>query len=87
MVFIICNCQVASQHSESPLFPSHVIRKINAAILTPSKECIYAHKKQIRDMSFHPVEHNLLASVGLDKCINLISLSSNNVVSSIEGNK
>lgn len=37
-------------------------------------------------MTFHPIEHNLLASVSLDKCINLIDLMSNTVVSSIEGN-
>lgn len=58
---------------------------MNAAILETSKESIFAHKKQIRDMSFHPFEHNVLASVGLDKCINLIDVTSNNVVSSIEG--
>lgn len=58
---------------------------MNASILELSKECIYAHKKQIRDMVFHPVEHNLLASVGLDKCINLSDVISNMVVSSVEG--
>lgn len=80
------NYQVVSQNTESPLFNnSHAIRKINASILEPSKECIYAHKKQIRDIVFHPVEHNLLASVGLDKCINLSDILSNIVVSSVEG--
>lgn len=59
---------------------------MNASILESSKECIYAHKKQIRDMTFHPIEHNLLASVSLDKCINLTDLTSNTVVSSVEGN-
>lgn len=76
-----------SQHSESPLFSSsHVIRKLNATLLEPTKECIYAHKKQIRDLTFHPLEHNLLASVSLDKCISLTDLVSNTVVSSVEGN-
>lgn len=37
-------------------------------------------------MMFHPNEHNLLASVSLDKCINLTDLTSNTVVSSVEGN-
>lgn len=74
-----------SQHSESPLFNAHVIRKVNALVLEPSKECIYAHKKQIRDMTFHPTENNLLASVSLDKCINLSDIISNMVISSVEG--
>uniref|UniRef100_A0A2S2PGK9 RING-type E3 ubiquitin transferase n=1 Tax=Schizaphis graminum TaxID=13262 RepID=A0A2S2PGK9_SCHGA len=75
---------VVSQHSDTTLFKSHVIRKMNGAILEPSKECIFAHKKQIRDMAFHPIEHNLLASVGLDKTINLTDLSVNTVVSSVD---
>lgn len=74
-----------SQHSESPIFNSHIIRKVNALVLEPSKECIYAHKKQIRDMTFHPIENNLLASVGLDKFIHLSDIVSNMVVSSVEG--
>jgi len=36
-------------------------------------------------MVFHPVEQNVLASVGLDKCVNLIDFTSNIIVSSIEG--
>lgn len=79
--------QAVSQNSESQLFnKSHVIRKVNASILEISRECIYAHKKQIRDMAFHPVEHNLLASVGLDKCVNLSDMMANIVVASLEGN-
>jgi len=73
--------------SEFPLFNnSHVIRKLNGSIQELSKECIFAHKKQIRDMAFHPLEHNLLASVSLDKCINLTDVTCNQVVSSIDGN-
>jgi len=75
---------VVSQHSDTTLFKSHVIRKMNGAILEPSKECIFAHKKQIRDMAFHPIEHNVLASVSLDKTINLTDLSVNTVVASID---
>lgn len=75
-----------SQHSESPLFNSHVIRKLNGSILEASKECIFAHKKQIRDMAFHPYEHNLLASVSLDKCISLMDVNCNQVISSVDGN-
>jgi len=63
-----------------------VIRKLNGSILEASKECIFAHKKQIRDMAFHPLEHNLLASVSLDKCINLSDVTCNQVVSTIDGN-
>jgi len=74
-----------SQNSESPLFNSHVIRKLNGLILEASKEYIFAHKKQIRDMAFHPLEHNVLASVSLDKCINLTDLNCNTVVSSVDG--
>ena len=77
---------MVSQHSESPLFKSHVIRKLNASMLEPSKECIFAHRKQIRDMAFHPLDRNILASVSLDKCINLTDLSCNSVVSTIDGN-
>jgi len=51
-----------------------------------SKECIFAHKKQIRDMAFHPIEHNILASVSLDKCISLVDVNSNQVISSVDGN-
>ncbi|XP_060878073.1 E3 ubiquitin-protein ligase RFWD3-like isoform X2 [Metopolophium dirhodum] len=79
---------VVSQHSESSLFNnSHVIRKLNGSILEASKECIFAHKKQIRDMAFHPLEHNLLASVSLDKCINLTDVNCNQTVSTIDVNE
>ncbi|XP_022181276.1 E3 ubiquitin-protein ligase RFWD3-like isoform X2 [Myzus persicae] len=78
---------VVSQHSESPLFNSHVIRKLNGSILEASKECIFAHKKQIRDMAFHPYEHNLLASVSLDKCISLMDVNCNQVISSVDVNE
>lgn len=54
--------------------------------MVPADESVYVHTKQIRDMSFHPVEHHVLASVGLDKYINLMDLISNTVVSSINGN-
>jgi len=87
MIFKLNYYQVVSQHSESSLFSnSHVIRKLNGSILEASKECIFAHKKQIRDMAFHPLEHNVLASVSLDKCINLTDLNCNQVVSTIDGN-
>lgn len=59
---------------------------MNGSILELSKECIFVHKKQIRDIAFHPFEHNLLASVSLDKCINLTDVSCNQLVSSIDGN-
>jgi len=76
-----------SQHSQTPLFSNtHVIRKLNGSILEASKESIFAHKKQIRDMAFHPLEHNILASVSLDKCINLTDVNCNQVVSTINGN-
>jgi len=63
-----------------------VIRKLNGSILEATKEYIFAHKKQIRDMAFHPFEHNLLASVSLDKCINLTDVTCNQVISSLDGN-
>lgn len=75
-----------SQQGEPPFINSHAIRKLNALILEPTKEYIYAHKKQIRDMSFHPIDHNQLVTVSLDKCVCLTDLSSNAVVSSVEGN-
>lgn len=76
-----------SQQSENPVYSSlHVIRKLNVTLLEPTKEIIGVHKKQIRDMTFHPLEHNLLASVSLDKCISLTDLVSNSVVSTVEGN-
>jgi len=59
---------------------------MNGSLLEPSKEYIYAHKKPIRDMAFHPIEHNLLASVGLDCHISLTDLNINTVVSSVDGN-
>jgi len=64
---------------------SHVIRKVNTSILELPKECIYAHSKAIRDMAFHPVEHNLLASVSLDKCIKLSDMVTNTVVADVTG--
>lgn len=75
-----------SQYSDATLFNSHVIRKMNGSLLEPSKEYIYAHKKPIRDMVFHPIENYLLASVGLDCHISLTDLRINTVVSSIDGN-
>lgn len=72
--------------SDSPIFcNTHVIRKLNASILEPSNECIYAHTKQIRDMTFHPNETNLLASVSLDKFMKLTDMVSNSVVSQLSG--
>jgi len=62
-----------------------VIRKLNGSTLDVTKDCIFAHKKQIRDMEFHPYEHNLLASVSLDKCINLTDVTCNQVISSLDG--
>lgn len=37
-------------------------------------------------MSFHPIDHNQLATVSLDKCVCLSDLSANTVVSYLEGN-
>jgi len=62
-----------------------VIRKVNTSILELSKECIYVHSKAIRDMAFHPIEHNLLASVSLDKCIKLSDMVSNTVAATVVG--
>jgi len=59
---------------------------MNASLLEPSKEYIYAHKKPIRDMAFHPIDNHHLASVGLDCHISLTDLRVNTVVSSIKGN-
>lgn len=59
---------------------------MNDTLKAPSEEKIYVHSKQIRDMSFHPIEHNVLVSVGLDKNVNLIDMLSNTVISNIECN-
>lgn len=75
-----------SHTPETTLFNKQVIRKMNTTLMIPLEENIYAHTKQIRDMAFHPIEHQVLASVGLDKCINMIDVMSNTVVSSIAGN-
>jgi len=50
---------------------------MNVNLMKLSKEYICAHKKQIRDMVFHPYHENLLASVGLDSQISLTDLSIN----------
>jgi len=75
-----------SEHSNATKLNSHVIKKMNASLLESSNEHICAHSKQIRDMVFHPLEHNELASVGLDAYINLIDLRINAVVSSLKSN-
>lgn len=75
-----------SHTPETTLFNKQVIRKMNTTLMIPLEENIYAHTKQIRDMAFHPIEHQVLASVGLDKCINMIDVMSNTVISSIAGN-
>lgn len=78
--------QAVGHQSDSPLFTNtHVIRKLNASNLEIIVDCIYAHTKQIRDMTFHPNEINLLASVSLDKYIKLIDMGSNTVVSQLLG--
>jgi len=75
-----------SQQSDATTFNSYIIRKINASLLKSSNEYICAHSKQICDMAFHPLEHNHLASVGLDSRISLTDLKINKVVSYIRGN-
>ncbi|XP_050419989.1 E3 ubiquitin-protein ligase RFWD3-like [Adelges cooleyi] len=70
---------------DNPLFNgTHGIRKINASILELAKGTVYVHKKPIRDMKFHPVDSNLLASASLDKFIKLTDFNSNAVVASVE---
>ncbi|XP_050539339.1 E3 ubiquitin-protein ligase RFWD3-like isoform X2 [Daktulosphaira vitifoliae] len=74
-----------TQQCETPLFNNaHGIRKVNASIFELSKECVYAHKKTIRDMAFHPVDNNLIASASLDKCVKLTDFNSNGVIASVE---
>lgn len=75
-----------SQQSDTTTFNSHMIRKMNVKLMKPSNEFICVHKKEIRDMVFHPIDNNILASVGLDSQISLTDLSNNTVVSSISGN-
>lgn len=58
---------------------------MNTSVLELSKECIFAHAKSIRDMAFHPVAYNSLASVSLDKCIKLSDMISNTVVACVTG--
>ena len=74
-----------SQQSDTT-FNSYIIRKLNVQLMKLSKEYICAHKKPIRDMVFHPLHDNLLASVGLDSQISLTDLSINKVASSMSGN-
>lgn len=75
-----------SQQSDTTTLDSYVIRKMDVKLMKLSKEYICVHKKQIRDMVFHPLHDNLLASVGLDSQINLTDLNINTVVSSMSGN-
>ncbi|KAE9528787.1 hypothetical protein AGLY_012362 [Aphis glycines] len=74
---------VMSQQSDTTTLDSYVIRKMDVKLMKLSKEYICVHKKQIRDMVFHPLHDNLLASVGLDSQINLTDLNINTVVSSM----
>jgi len=75
-----------SHSTNSLLFnTSHAIRKVNTSVLELSKEYIFAHAKPIRDMSFHPYNINILASVSLDKTIKLSDMISNTIVSSVTG--
>lgn len=73
-----------SQQSAT-IFNGHGIRKINASLLSPTRNFIHVHSKPIRDMTFHPVEHNLIATASLDKFVKLVDLISETVISSIEG--
>lgn len=78
--------QAVSQKSDSKLFTnSYMIRKLNASILEPTNDCIYAHSNQIRDMAFHPTEPNILATVSLDKKLKLLDMASNSVIDVMGG--
>jgi len=65
---------------------SYMIRTMNVKLIKLSKKYICAQKKPIRDMLFHPLHDNLLASVGLDNQISLTDLRINTVASSMSGN-
>ncbi|CAH1731348.1 unnamed protein product [Aphis gossypii] len=66
-----------SQQSDTTTLDSYVIRKMDVQLMRLSNEYICAHKKQIRDMVFHPLHDHLLASVGLDSQIYIVSKSFN----------
>ncbi|CAH1731349.1 unnamed protein product [Aphis gossypii] len=74
-----------SQQSDTTTLDSYGIRKMDVQLMRLSNEYICAHKKQIRDMVFHPLHDHLLASVGLDSQINLTDLNIDTVVSSMSG--
>ncbi|RZF48100.1 hypothetical protein LSTR_LSTR002166 [Laodelphax striatellus] len=72
---------VVSQLSTNPLFAGFGVRKLEGFDLR-STQFIHVHKKQIRDLAFHPTSPNLLLSVSLDKTAKLIDTNNNSNVQS-----
>lgn len=67
---------IVSQKNNNALFPGFGVVKVDVEKFV-LQSYIQLHQQAIRDISFNPVQQNILLSVGFDRCAKIVDVSNN----------